>query len=82
MRSRRPLRLHQGAALLALTFAGCAYAVVSGGQVNLRRAGQIYSDVQELRQLNFKTDVPLVLMDQGQANFVMESEFAGHHDEA
>jgi hypothetical protein len=82
MRSRRPLRLHQGAALLALTFAGCAYAVVSGGQVNLRRAGQIYSDVQELRQLNFKTDVPLVLMDQGQANFVMEREFAGHHDEA
>ena len=37
--------------------------------------------MQELRQLNFKTDVPLVLMDQGQAGFVMEREFAGHHDE-
>ncbi len=82
MRSRRPLRLRASAALLALTFAGCANTVVSGGQVNLRRVEQIYSDVQELRQLNFKADVPLVLMDQGQANFVMEREFAGHHDEA
>ena len=51
-----------------LTFAGCAYAVVSGGRVNLERAGQIYSDVQELRQLHFKTEVPLVLMDPSQAN--------------
>jgi hypothetical protein len=82
MRPGRPLRLHRSAALLALTFAGCAYAVVSGGRVNLQRAGQIYTDVQELRQLNFKTDVPLVLMEQAQANFVMEREFAGHHDQA
>jgi hypothetical protein len=82
MRSRRPLRLQASAAVLALTFAGCTHAVVSDGQVNLRRVEQIYSDVQELRQLNFKTDVPLELMDHAQANFVMEREFAGHHDEA
>ena len=82
MRSRRPLRLQASVALLALTVAGCTHAVVSGGQVNLRRVEQIYSDVQELRQLNFKTDVPLELMNQGQANFVMEREFASHHDEA
>ena len=82
MRSKRPLRLDRSAALVLLTFAGCAYSVVSGGRVNLQRAEKIYSDVQELRQLNFKTDVPLVLMDQARANLVLEREFAGHHDAA
>jgi hypothetical protein len=62
--------------------AGCTHAVVSGGQVNLRGVEQIYSDVQELRQLNFLTEVPLVLMDQGQANLVLEREVTRHHDEA
>ena len=80
MRSRRPLRLRRSAALALVAFAGCSYAVVSGGQVNLRLAEQIYSDVQELRQLNFETEVPLVLMDQGQANLVMEREVTRHHD--
>jgi len=82
MRSRGAARLRRSAALVMLTFAGCAYAVVSGGRVNLRRAGQIYSDVQELRQLHFKTEVPLVLMDRSQANSVMEHEFSGDHDYA
>ena len=82
MRSRGAARLRRSAALVMLTFAGCAYAVVSGGRVNLRRAGQIYSDVQELRQLHFKTEVPLVLMDRSQANSVMERDFSGHHDYA
>src|SRR6185437_6598925 len=82
MRPRHPLRLHRSAALALLTLAGCAYAAVRGGQVNLQRAEQIYSDVQELRQLNFKNEVPLVLMDQGQANFVMERELTRNRDEA
>jgi hypothetical protein len=82
MRWRRRPWLRPSAALLALTLAGCASAVVSGGRVNLRRVDRIYSDVQELRQLNFKSDVPLVLMDQGQADLVMEREFADHHGEA
>jgi hypothetical protein len=82
MRSRNPRRLVRSAALVLLTFAGCAYGVVSSGRVNLKPAAQIYSDVQELRQLNFDTEVPLVLMDQGQANLVLEREVARHHDEA
>jgi hypothetical protein len=80
MRSRHPPRLHRSAALVLLAFAGCSYAVVSGGQVSLRRTEQIYSDVQELRQLNFKTEVPLVMMDRDQSNLVMEREIALHHD--
>ncbi len=82
MRSRPSRRLDRSAALVLLTFAGCAYGVVSGGRVNVQRAEQIYSDVQELRQLNFNADVPLVLMDQGQANLVLERELTRHHDEA
>ena len=82
MRSRHSLRLHRSAALVLLTFAGCAYGVVSGGRVNLQRAERIYTDVQELRQLSFNAEVPLVLMDQGQANLVLERELTRHHDEA
>ncbi|MGH7915732.1 MAG: hypothetical protein ACREPW_13960 [Candidatus Binataceae bacterium] len=82
MHLRHSRRLHRSAALILLAFAGCAYAVVSGGKVNLERAERIYSDVQELRQLNFKTEVPLVLMDPGQANRVLEREVAGNHDKA
>jgi hypothetical protein len=82
MRSRHPRRLHRSAALVLLAFAGCAYGVVSGGRVNLRRAEQIYSDVQELRELNFNTEVPLMLMDRSQANLVLEREVTRHHDEA
>ncbi len=82
MRPRHPPRPHRIAALVLLAFAGCAYAVVSGGQINLQRAGQVLVDVQDLRELTFKTDVPLVLMDQGQANRVLERELARRHDEA
>jgi hypothetical protein len=56
--------------------------VVSGRRVNLQRAEQIYSDVQELRQLNFKTEVPLVVMDRQQARLVIEREVTRDHDPA
>ncbi|HVA83661.1 MAG TPA: hypothetical protein VNF28_02060 [Candidatus Binataceae bacterium] len=56
--------------------------MVSGGRVNLHRAEQIYTDVQELRQLYFNTEVAMVLMDQAHANLVLEREVTQHHDEA
>jgi hypothetical protein len=67
---------------MLLTFAGCTHAVVSGGKVNLQRAEQIYSNVQELRQLNFKTEVPLVPMDHAQASLVLERDVTRHNDAA
>jgi len=76
------LLLRSGAVMALLALAGCANAVVSGGRVNVQRAEEIYTDVQELRQLHFKTDVPLVLMDRGRADFVMQREFESHHDAA
>ena len=82
MRSRPSRRLVRSAALVLLTVAGCTYGVVSGGRVNVQRAERIYTDVQELRQLNFNADVPLVPMDQGQANLVLERELTRDHDAA
>jgi hypothetical protein len=81
MPSRRQPRLHVSAALALLTFAGCTYAVVSGGRINVEPAERIYTNVQEVRQLNFKAEVPLVLMDQAQANRVLESEVAQRYGE-
>jgi hypothetical protein len=81
MRSRRPPRLHVSAALALLTLAGCTHAAVSGGHINLQQAERIYTDVQEVRQLNFKAEVPLVLMDQDQANRVLEREVAPRYGE-
>ncbi len=82
MRSRPSRRLVRSAALVLFTVAGCTYGVVSGGRVNVQRAERIYTDVQELRQLNFNADVPLVPMDQGQADLVLERELTRHHDAA
>lgn len=82
MRSRRPLRFHRICTLIPLVLVGCAQTVVNAGHVNLQRAERIYSDVQELRQLNFRTEVPLVVMDQGQANVAIERELARRHDAA
>lgn len=82
MRSRRPRRLPRCAALVLLTFAGCAHGMMNGGRVNLKRAERVYSNVQELRQLTFNSEVPMVPMDQSQANLVLEREVMGHRDEA
>jgi len=73
------LLLRLGAAMALLALAGCTNAVVSGGRVNIQSAEAIYTDVQELRQLHFKADVPLVLMDRERAGFVMQREFESHH---
>src|ERR1700730_9659352 len=77
MRPRRPPRLHVSAALALLTLAGCTQAAVSGDHINLQQAERIYTDVQEVRQLNFKAEVPLVLMDQDHANRVLDREVGG-----
>lgn len=82
MRPRHPLRFHRGAALLLLTFAGCAYVVGNGGRLNLQKSEQIYSDVQELRQLNFDSEVPMVLMDRDQANFLLKGEVEHRYEGA
>ena len=45
----------------ALLFAGCAYSLISGGQVNETHASAVETGIQQIRQLSFRTHVPVVL---------------------
>jgi hypothetical protein len=71
--SRLPLPLML-ACVLAL--AGCAYEIVSGGEINRVKADQIIAGIQQLRQLRFKHSVPLVLKTRDQAEQMMEADLA------
>ncbi len=56
---RKPLRL--AALVLAIAFAGCAYSIVSAGQINQAEVKQVKSEIQNIRQLSFKRPVPIVV---------------------
>ena len=45
----------------ALAFAGCAYSLISGGQVNQTHAANVEQGIQGIRELSFKSHVPVVL---------------------
>jgi hypothetical protein len=49
------------AAILLLALNGCTHAILNGHRVELNQADQLYTNVQELRQLNFKNQVPIVV---------------------
>lgn len=61
------------AACLAL-FVGCAYALVRSGAVNQTKANQIEDGIQRIRQLSFKTRVPVVVESREQAELDMAEE--------
>src|SRR5580658_3627020 len=48
-------------AACAFILSACAYELVSGGQVNQPQAAKIEAGIQQLRQLPFKSKVPLVV---------------------
>ena len=45
----------------AVLFAGCAYSLISGGQINETHASAVETGIQQIRQLSFRTHVPVVL---------------------
>jgi hypothetical protein len=45
----------------AAAFAGCAYSLISGGQVNENVASNVEEGIQQTRELSFRSHVPLVL---------------------
>jgi hypothetical protein len=45
----------------AIAFSGCAYSLINGGKVNQTQAGNVEQGIQGIRELNFKSHVPLVL---------------------
>lgn len=82
MLRRHPPRLHRSAALVLLALSGCAYIAGSGGPLNLQKGDRIYSNVQELRQLNFDNAVPIMLMDPDQAHLLLEREVRHRYEHA
>ncbi len=60
----RPAR---AALLLMAALCGCAYALVRGDSVNSAEAQKIEQGIQELRELSFKSSVPVVVMTPDQA---------------
>jgi hypothetical protein len=58
---RRPRAIAAVAISSALAFAGCAYSLINGGKVNETLAGNIEHGIEAIRELNFKSHVPVVL---------------------
>jgi hypothetical protein len=57
----------RSAAVALLALHGCVPALVNNGRIKLSQAEQLYTNVQELRQLNFKNQIPIVVEQRGQA---------------
>jgi len=60
------------AALILLR--GCAYSLVNGDRVNSQQAAKIETSIQNLRQLQFKQPVPLVVKTPDEAESMMEAD--------
>jgi len=60
--------------VMLVALCGCAYALISGGSVNLAKAEQIETGIQNLRGLNFKSSVPVVVMTPDEAQQVILAE--------
>jgi len=68
--------------VLAFALAGCAYTLVSDGQVNRPEANKIIAGIQELRELQFKHEVPMVVETRDQAEQSMEADLAQDFSDA
>ncbi len=62
------------ALLLLVAICGCAYALVSGDSVNLPQAQKVEEGIQDLRQLSFKSAVPVVAMTPDEAEQAIAEE--------
>ncbi len=58
----------------ALAFSGCAYSLVNAGQINQAKAAQIRKQIQVIRQLSFKREVPMVLRTPEQVRKILVAE--------
>jgi len=63
-------------AALALGLFGCSYAIVQNDQINQQKSAEVEAGIQKIRQLNFKTPVPMVVKTRDQAEQMMEADLA------
>jgi hypothetical protein len=67
-------------ALMALAAFGCAYQLVHSGAVDTTKIGQIETGLQQIRQLDFKKPVPLVVESRAEADKDIQAQMS--HDES
>lgn len=72
----RARRKRLALAALALGFFGCSYAIVQNDQINQQKSAEVEAGIQKIRQLNFKTPVPMVVKTRDQAEQMMEADLA------
>ena len=70
-RTRRRFAIAAGIAML---FAGCAYALVSGNTLNQPKVDKVEQGIQKIRQLNFLKPVPVVIKSRDEAEHQMEAD--------
>ena len=63
-------------ALIAFTLGlfGCSYAIVQSNQINKVEAAKVEDGIQKIRDLDFKTPVPMVVKSRGEAEQMMEAD--------
>jgi hypothetical protein len=59
---------------LALGVVGCGYAIVQSNQVNKQKAAQVEAGIQKIRELDFKTPVPMVVKTRNEAELMMQAD--------
>jgi hypothetical protein len=68
-------------ALVIMALGGCAYALVHDGGVDPGQADQVKASIQQLRGLDFKAPVPIVVKTRDQAQQVIIDEIARDHSD-
>ena len=68
-------------ALAVIALGGCAYALVHDGGVDRGQADQVKASIQQLRGLDFKAPVPIVVKTRDQAQQVIIEEIARDHSD-
>ena len=66
----------RSALLLLAVLCGCAYALVRGNSVNPDQARKIELGIQNLRELSFRSSVPVIVMTPDQAEQAIREEIA------
>ncbi len=61
-------------AILFSTLAGCSYQLVHGGKINQSEVATVEAGIQRLRQLSFKTNVPILLETPKEASKILSEE--------
>jgi hypothetical protein len=73
---RIPARTGLIVSALAVALGGCTYAIVHGGEIDSARAAKVVAGIQRIRQLRFRSEVPMVVKTPAAAEAMLETELS------